>query len=249
MLFLESLFGKKAYEKHQEWVESGESHDLLSYPPDENEKFFTSGFFALPRKDINKEILPRLKLKQSTKPFQLQNNLSPLEQILIQFGNDTRPQIFVLCGDEDEGTTISGAGKTTMLRHLYYSCEGAMFVPMSQVYCNRYLRKREVGFSESYILPWLQEHYSVWKQGDLNSRLLILDGLDEIREPHSVQAVCDDLVWLTENYTLRIVISSKLEPKKLTTWDYSLEVGLCTVSDRIWNDAKYCYVLPMDEGQ
>ena len=248
MLFLESLFGKNACEGHQEWVELGESQNFLSSHPDENEKFFTSGFFALPKAGINKEILPRLKLKQNSIPYQMQNNLSPLEQILSQFGSDTRTQIFVLCGDENEGTAISGAGKTTMLRHLYYSCEGAIFVPLSQVYCNRYLR-REIDYLEAYILPWLQEYYGVWKRSDLDSRLLILDGLDEIREAHSVQAVCEDLLWLIENRKLKIVIGSKLEPKKLTTWDYSLEVGLCKVSDRIWNDAKYCYVLPMDESQ
>lgn len=248
MLFLQSLFGKSAYEKYHEWVKTGKWQGVLSQTPDENEKFFTSGFFALPRKDINQVILPRLKLeqKQDSKYFISQSNMSSLEQILRQSKGDIKRRIFVLCGDENEGTTISGAGKTTMLRHLYYSCKSAIFVPLSQVYCNRYLKQRDVG---PYILPWLQEYYKVWKHSDLDNRLLILDGLDEIRETPGVQAICYDLVWLIENCTSRIVISSKLKPNKLTTWDYDSAVGLCTVSDHVWDIAEYCYILPMNKEQ
>lgn len=248
MLFLQSLFGKSAYEKDYEWVKTGEWQGVLSQTPDENEKFFTSGFFALPRKDINQVILPQVKLeqKQDSKYFISQSNPSSLEHILRQSKGDIERRIFVLCGDENEGTTISGAGKTTMLRHLYYSCKSAIFVPLSQVYCNRYLKQRDVG---PYILSWLQEYYKIWRQSDLDNRLLILDGLDEIRENFGVQAICYDLVWLIENCTSRIIISSKLKPNKLTTWDYDPAVGLCTVSDHVWDIAEYCYILPMNEKQ
>lgn len=249
MLFLQSLFGKNVYEKYHEWVETGEWLSLLSQTPDKNEKFFTSGFFALPRNSIDDVILPRLKLeqKQGSKYFISQRNLSSLEQILRC---DTKHRIFVLCGDEDEGTTVSGAGKTTMLQHLYYFWENAIFVPLSQVYCNRrYSIRRDMKHSDAYILPWLQKYYKIWKQSDLDNRLLILDGLDEIREASGVQAICDDLFWLIEKCTPRIVISSKLKPDKLTTWDYDPTVGLCTVSDYVWRVAEYCYILPMDKEQ
>ncbi len=246
MLFLQSLFGKNAYEKYHEWVETGEWLGLLSQIPDKNEKFFTSGFFALPINSINEVILPRLKLepKQDSK---YQGSLPLLEQILHC---DTRHRIFVLCGDENEGTTVSGAGKTTMLQHLYYSWENAIFVPLSRVYCNhRYSIRRDMKHSDAYILPWLQKYYKIWKQSDLDNRLLILDGLDEIREASGVQAICDDLFWLIEKCTPRIVISSKLRPDKLTTWDYEPTVGLCTVSDYVWRVAEYCYILPMNKDQ
>lgn len=250
MLFLQSLFGKSAYEKHHEWVKTGEWPDVLSQTPVENEKFFTSGFFALPREDISPLILPRLKLEQEqgSKYFISQSNLSSLVQILRQSKGDIKRRIFVLCGDENEGTTISGAGKTTMLRHLYYFWKNAIFVPLGQVY-NSYLKRRDVGHSDANILPWLQEYYKIWKQSDLDNRLLILDGLDEIRENLGVQAICYDLVWLIENCTSRIVIGSKLKPNKLTTWDHDSAVGLCTVSDRVWDIAEYCYILPMDKEQ
>lgn len=176
-----------------------------------------------------------------------QGSLPLLEQILHC---DTRHRIFVLCGDENEGTTVSGAGKTTMLQHLYYSWENAIFVPLSRVYCNhRYSIRRDMKHSDAYILPWLQKYYKIWKQSDLDNRLLILDGLDEIREASGVQAICDDLFWLIEKCTPRIVISSKLRPDKLTTWDYEPTVGLCTVSDYVWRVAEYCYILPMNKDQ
>lgn len=202
-----------------------------------------TGIFALAGSGIAGELLPDVELDGvvfRTCRKEDGRLCTPLEQVLEHNGAD---RAFLLCGGP--GSDMSGAGKTTSLRVLRAGDERAVFVPLSAVYSGHGLRGLDRENGRPRLLTWLETRGLRFPSPeDLEDRLLLLDGLDEITNAAGVRALCDDLVDLRRNGRLRLVISSKLPPERLPAWSAGLS-DLGTV----WKSCRRCTVRPMRDGQ
>lgn len=254
VLFVEALLGKDVYsEACFQWVAQGSVSRVSRRDIREEElldslsEYFGSGVFALERKEIQESLLPDIKIGKANREqvfrFQPQSGVSssPLEQILTMVPDHN---LFLLCGEEASG--MSGAGKTTSMRTLYYNTEekAPVFVPLYAVYSANSLRTLCLAPGTLRLLPWLEKQkLSFGTLRDLAPRLILLDGLDEITDPGGLQSLCDDLYELANCSGLRIVISSKLPPEKLASWDWLKRIS------SVWNRCMRCYIQPLRAEQ
>jgi len=255
MLMVEALLGRDLFSPQcRQWVASGTVSQLPQKDRYTNElwdslaKHFGSGVFALKRSEIRENLIPDIKLRDANRErtFQLAHKpdgstRSPMEEILAAHPEQ---KLFLLCGQMDSG--ISGAGKTTSLRKLYYDLESQapIFVPLSMVYSAKGLRELQREDSRPRLLVWLsRQGLHVEQLSQLAHRLILLDGLDELTDPQGIQSLCDELYELTQNAQQRIIVSSKLSPEKLGSWEH-----LSCISN-VWARFEHCYIQPLRTAQ
>lgn len=255
MLLAEALLGKDMYsDQCRQWVDYG----FVSTIPQKSRyaeelwdsltKHFGSGVFALKQDEIQDDLIPDITIQTANREqvFQLQkkpdgSSISPLEDILKA---QTEHNLFLLCGQESSG--VSGAGKTTSLRKLYYDLEalGPVFIPLSMVYSTNSLRAFQKENGCTRLQAWLSlQGLPLDSLQKLSHRLILLDGLDEITDPQGLQSLCDDLYELADDPEQRLVISSKLPPEKLASWEYLKQIS------SVWNRCQRCYVQPLRSEQ
>lgn len=204
------------------------------------------GVFSWNLEEISEELVPDVSVLGSS--FSLmpsgptQAGVTPMEQILKRWNDQ---HMFLLCGEG--GSAVSGAGKSTSLRLLCRNIPDSspLFLSISQVYSSYELRNLNRENGQPRLLTWLKTHgLSIRSLEELNGRLLVLDGLDEITNPEGVQSLCDDLLALCRLSELRIIVSSKLPPKELEAWHY----GLSSISN-LWYSALPCQIQPLRSEQ
>lgn len=255
MLFAEALLGRDISSAQcRQWVNCGFVSELPKkslYAEelwDSLTKHFGSGVFALKRDSIQDNLIPDIKIQRDNREqvFQLRkkpdgSSISPLEEILRE---QAEHNLFLLCGQENSG--VSGAGKTTSLRKLYYDLEafGPVFIPLSMVYSTNSLRAFQKGNGCTRLQTWLSlQGLPLDSLQKLSHRLILLDGLDEITDPQGLQSLCDDLYELADAPEQRLVISSKLPPEKLASWEYLKRIS------SVWDRCQRCYVQPLRSEQ
>ena len=167
--------------------------------------------------------------------YETNGGKAPLEQIL---DSDTGAQLLLLYGTGN--TSISGAGKTTMLRHLHAVLNrkgtDAAMVSLCRAYAPDVLQGEPLQKGHLYLEKALPN-------GQLpEDGVLILDGLDEVCSQDGVEALCHDLDALTHyaELRMRIIISSKAPYNTLPGW----AMGLSGIS-RIFDSALKLQVLPL----
>lgn len=167
--------------------------------------------------------------------YETKGGKAPLEQILE---SGVTAQLLLLYGTGN--TSISGAGKTTMLRHLHGALnrkgtETAM-VSLCRAYAPDVLRGEPPQKGRLYLEKSLPNGLLP------ENGVLLLDGLDEICSQDGIEALCHDLDLLT-HYTglrMKIVLSSKSAHNTLPGWLN----GLSGIS-RIFDSALKLQVLPL----
>lgn len=253
LLFIEALIDlEAATEACLGWVRTGELSSRSAVIPSDSDslkQFFGEGIFALKKEEIQDELLPDIKVLKDNQRKSIKYSVktdktaaTPLEQVLQ---DNQEHHVILLCGDER--SSVSGTGKTTSLRRLYYSIEALapLFIPLNRIYTPYALRNTGREYGSSRLLTWLsKQNYKFQSIEDLGKRIILLDGLDEVVTPEGVQALCDDLVSLQENGKLILLISSKMEPEKLPSWG----IGLQNISST-WDSCLRCYVQPMRDEQ
>ena len=190
--------------------------------------------------DVDLRLLPPISVvrpagnrKKST--YETKGGKAPLEQIL---DSDANAQLLLLYGTGN--TSISGAGKTTMLRHLHAALnrkgtEAAM-VSLCRAYAPDALPGEPLPKGQLYLEKALPN-------GQLpEDGVLILDGLDEVCSQDGIEALCHDLDALTHyaGLRMRIILSSKSPHNTLPGWT----MGLSGIS-RIFDSALKLQVLPL----
>lgn len=256
MLAVQSLLEEDVCTREsQTWVESGECFDRR---PDERPgsdplaRYFGSGIFALRKEEIREELLPDVSVWQDNQEtvFRLNKeaggiSVTPLGQVLE---HNREENLFLLCGAQESG--VSGAGKSTSLRRLYYDAargeKGAMpiFVPLSSVYSASGLRDVQKEQGRPRLLTWLELQGRRYESLEkLDGRLVLMDGLDEITDGEGLRSLCDDLRLLSARRKLRVVISSKQPPEKLGAWEELKNIA------SVWNRCRQCYIQPLRPEQ
>ena len=167
--------------------------------------------------------------------YETKGGKAPLEQILE---SDASAQLLLLYGTGN--TSISGAGKTTMLRHLHGALHRkgteSVMVSLCRAYAPDVLHGEPPRAGHLYLEKSLPNGLLP------EDGVLLLDGLDEVCSQDGIAALCHDLEVLT-HYTglqMRIILSSKSAHNTLPGWS----MGLSGIS-RIFDSALKLQVLPL----
>lgn len=246
LLAVSGFLHEEIIEGMERWVITGNDADLTDLYDESasSVRFGTQNFFSTKRNEIDIQLLPPILYEGELYSVSYsENEGSPLNQIMSMHA----PQVMLLCGDPRTGSNFSGAGKTSALLFFYEfeNTANSIFLPLTAIYSSDSPLSAEKS-DESRLIRWMKEtgYLDYNSEADLAEKILLLDGLDEVKSADMIACFCRDLSWASRFTSAKLVITCRGPVQQLSSW----EQGLSDMG-RIWQSAHTAYIQPIPREQ